>query len=74
MTQENLVPYTSIYRRYQDVKAMNHKARLEVAEQLAAAPEIVAREFAESIGAFSAGYRNDAPFFPAKRFPRARAP
>lgn len=69
--EASLVPCTPIYRRYRDLKTLSHVSRLDVADQLVAAPEILAQEFAQSIAAFSTGYRNDTPFFPAKRFPRA---
>lgn len=71
MAEERLVPCTPIYRRYRAIKTMHHSARLDAATELAENPNFLADEFSQSIAAFSASYRPDAPFFPAKRFPRA---
>jgi hypothetical protein len=64
------VPYTSILRRYRQTTALPGAERLALAERLSEDATPLAREFAESVAAFAAGYRNKARFRPVRRYPR----
>ncbi len=65
-----LVPYTPIIKRYHDTIGQNEEARLAGAQELAADPSPLAREFADSVTELGARYHNEAPFYPKPRFPR----
>jgi hypothetical protein len=64
------IPVTKMALRYARTKGLHDQERRNEAKQLAADPEPLARDFADSVQRFAAEYdQQDQPFFPTPRDP-----